>query len=79
MMGGVSSGGIYVKIAPHSERRFSLDRLLTASLQGDPMAAFRGNYSQREVMARIRNSLKKYVDLRCSLRNQGVQSRRWQF
>lgn len=71
MMGGVSSGGIYVKIAPHSERRFSLDRLLTASLQGDPMAAFRGNYSQREVMARIRNSLKKYVDLRCSLRNQG--------
>lgn len=71
MTGGVSAGGIYVRIAPHSERRFSLARLWECTLHGEPIAAFRGNYSQREVMAKIRGQLRKYPDLRCSLRNQG--------
>jgi HAE1 family hydrophobic/amphiphilic exporter-1 len=68
-MGGVNQGRAYVRIAPHDERVFSIGRLFRCSLQGDPLAAFRGNYSQRDVMQWVRNKLAEYKDLRISVRN----------
>src|SRR5690606_16664019 len=69
-LSGVSRGSLYVRLQPHAERRLSLGRLLDCTLRGEPLAAFRGNYSQREVMQEIRGRLRKFPDLRCSVRNQ---------
>jgi HAE1 family hydrophobic/amphiphilic exporter-1 len=66
---GVSTGQAYVRIAPHEERVFSPGRLLDTTLSGDPLGAFRGNYSQRDVMQQVRRTLGKYQDLRISVRN----------
>jgi hydrophobic/amphiphilic exporter-1 (mainly G- bacteria), HAE1 family len=65
----VNTGSAYVRIAPHEERIFSLTRLLTGLVTLDPMAAFRGNYSQRELMRRVRQTLLAYPDLRTGVRN----------
>ena len=69
-LGGVNQGSIYVRIAPFEERRFSVMRLLSATLAGDPLAAWRGNYTQTEVMSDIRKRLRQFPGLRCSVRNQ---------
>ncbi|MDQ3440311.1 MAG: efflux RND transporter permease subunit, partial [Planctomycetota bacterium] len=68
-VGGVNQGEIYVRIAPHEERTFSITRLIKGTLKGDPGAAFRGNYSQRDVMQQIRGKMRKYPDLRVAVRN----------
>jgi HAE1 family hydrophobic/amphiphilic exporter-1 len=68
-LGGVSDGRVYVRIAPHEERTFSFVRLWHGLLQGDPLHAWRGNYTQRDVMQEIRRRLRKYQDLRTSVRN----------
>lgn len=68
-LGGVNQAEAYVRIAPHEERTFSLSRLVKATLQGNPLSAFKGNYSQRDVMAEVRRKLEKYRDLRISVRN----------
>jgi HAE1 family hydrophobic/amphiphilic exporter-1 len=68
-LGGVQSGRAYVRIAPHEERLFSFNRLWRETLSGAPWRAFQGNYSQREVMSELRKKLKKYKDLRVSVRN----------
>ncbi|MEW6718919.1 MAG: efflux RND transporter permease subunit, partial [Thermodesulfobacteriota bacterium] len=68
-LGGVSEGRGYVQLAPHGERVFSLSRLGRDLLRGDPLAAFRGNVSQREVMQELRRRVRKYGDLRVSVRN----------
>jgi HAE1 family hydrophobic/amphiphilic exporter-1 len=65
----VNSGSAYVRIAPHDDRIFSITRLLSGLVTLDPMAAFRGNYSQRELMARVRQTLRSYPDLRGAVRN----------
>lgn len=68
-IGGLTNGGAYVRIAPHDERVFSFGRLFRGILHGDPGEAFRGNYSQRQVMSEIRQRLAKFTDLRCAVRN----------
>ena len=68
-VGGVSSGDGFVRIAPHDKRTFSLTRLLRETFAGHPLGAFRGNYSQKDVMQEVRKKLKKYKDLRISVRN----------
>jgi len=68
-VGGVTSGDAFVRIAPHDERTFSLTRLFKETLSGHPQRAFSGNYSQKDVMQDVRKKLKKYKDLRCSVRN----------
>ncbi len=68
-LGGVANGSFYVQLAPHAERRFSLGRLWDETLAGQPLAAFRGNYAQREVMNEVRQRLRKFRELRCSVRN----------
>ncbi len=68
-LGGVNQGSAYVRIAPHEERKLSFLRLVKATLRGTPLDAFRGNFTQREVMQEIRRRLRKYPDLRTSVRN----------
>jgi HAE1 family hydrophobic/amphiphilic exporter-1 len=71
-IGGSNSGEAYVRIAPHDQRYFSLRRLWRETLNGTPLNAFRENYSQAEVMNRIRAvAREKYLsrDIRVSVRN----------
>jgi HAE1 family hydrophobic/amphiphilic exporter-1 len=68
-LGGVSEGRAYVRLAPHEERVFSIERFFASLVRGDPGAAFRGNYSQREVMQEIRGRLRRFRDLRVAIRN----------
>jgi hydrophobic/amphiphilic exporter-1 (mainly G- bacteria), HAE1 family len=69
-MGSVNTAGMYVRIEPHEKRLFSLGRLWTETLKGQPLAAFKGNYTQRDVMNDIRRRLAKYrTDLRPVVRN----------
>jgi HAE1 family hydrophobic/amphiphilic exporter-1 len=56
-------------MAPHEERTFSLTRLWHALLAGDPGAAFRGNYTQRQMIQEVRRRLKKFRDVRSMARN----------
>jgi HAE1 family hydrophobic/amphiphilic exporter-1 len=64
-LGAVNNARFYVRLAPHRERVFSWQRLL----QWPPWAAFQGNYSQRVVVQEVRRRLKKFTDLRLSVRN----------
>ncbi len=68
-LGGVNQGGAYIRITPIEERSFSLARLWRGLIKGDPLEVFRGNYSQRDVMQEIRSRLRRYRDLRTSVRN----------
>jgi HAE1 family hydrophobic/amphiphilic exporter-1 len=65
----VNQGQMFVRIAPHEERVFSFTRLLHGLVRLDPGAAFRGNYSQRDVMQKIRGRMRQFRDLRVSVRN----------
>lgn len=68
-IGGVSEARAYIQLAPHQERVFSILRLLKSTATGDPLAAFRGNRSQLQVMQEVRKRLRQYRDLRVSVRN----------
>ena len=67
--GNVNSGQGFIRIAPHEERVFSMSRMFKGLLALDPAAAFRGNYSQRQVMQEIRTKLQQYGNLSVQLRN----------
>ncbi len=67
--GGISRGELLVAIAPHQERTLSVSRLWQETLRGQPMQAFRGNYSQRQMMVAIRKKLSRYKDLWVRVRN----------
>jgi len=68
-IGGVNRGDIFVRIAPHEERVFRFSRLWKGLREGDPLAAFRGNYTQLDVMQQLRARLRKYTDLRIAVRS----------
>src|SRR5438552_10293800 len=68
-LGAVNSASVYVRIAPHEERVFSVTKLWNAIKSGHPLAAFKGNYTQRDVMQEIRARLQKYAPFRCNVRN----------
>jgi HAE1 family hydrophobic/amphiphilic exporter-1 len=68
-IGGVNQGGAYVRITPIEERSFSISRLWEGLIHGRPLEAFQTNYSQRDVMNAIRARLRKYKDLRTTVRN----------
>jgi HAE1 family hydrophobic/amphiphilic exporter-1 len=68
-LGGVNQGGAYVRIAPHEERTFSFGKLWTETKKGNPLKAFRGNYTQQDVMQEIRRRLQKYAPMRIGVRN----------
>lgn len=67
--GGVNRAELYVRLQDIRTRTFSFGRLWRGLLAGDPKEAFRGNFSQREVMGRVRELLQAYPDLRGSVRN----------
>jgi HAE1 family hydrophobic/amphiphilic exporter-1 len=60
----VNGAEVHVAIAPHEERVFSPGRLWRETLAGNPLNAFRNNYTQRDVMVEVRQRLAKYKDLR---------------
>src|SRR5882762_5497518 len=68
-LGGVNQGNVYVRIAPHEERTFSLGRLWTETKNGQPLNALKGNYSQQDVMLEVRRRLQKYAPMRTGVRN----------
>ena len=68
-LGGLNQGGAYVRIAPHEERTLSIGRLWTETLKGNPLKAFRGNYTQQDVMMEVRRRLQKYAPMRAGVRN----------
>jgi HAE1 family hydrophobic/amphiphilic exporter-1 len=63
--GGAGQGRVYVRIAPHEERVFSLGRLVSLR----PWEAFRGNYSQQDVAREVRERLRKFSELRVAVRS----------
>jgi HAE1 family hydrophobic/amphiphilic exporter-1 len=68
-LGSVNQGGAYVRIAPHEERTFSLTKLWESIKRGRPLDAWRGNYTQRDVMQEVRARMRKFAPLRISVRN----------
>ncbi|HEV2846349.1 MAG TPA: efflux RND transporter permease subunit, partial [Thermoanaerobaculia bacterium] len=68
-LGGVNKGRVFVRIAPHEERKLSVSRFFKSLVRLDPGAAFRGNYSQQDVMLEVRGRLRKFRDIRASVRN----------
>jgi HAE1 family hydrophobic/amphiphilic exporter-1 len=67
--GSVNEAQAFIKIAPHDERVFSLTRLVGGIVTLQPLAAFRGNYSQADVMQQIRGRVRRFADLRIGVRN----------
>jgi HAE1 family hydrophobic/amphiphilic exporter-1 len=53
--GGVNRGEVYVRLQDIETRTFSLGRLWNGLLKGDPGEAFRGHFSQRDMMAKVRS------------------------
>src|SRR5215217_3538763 len=68
-LGGVGQGDMYVRIAPHEERTLSFGRLWRETLNGTPLQAFHGNYTQQDVMQEMRRRLQKYAPMRVGVRN----------
>ncbi len=68
-LGGVNQGYVFVRMVPGDERKFSVSRFLRGLFTLDPGLAFRGNYSQEEVMSAVRAKLARYTDLRCGVHN----------
>ena len=68
-LGGVNQGSAYVRIAPHEERTFSIGKLWRETKKGNPLKAFRGNYTQQDVMLEVRRRLQKYAPMRIGVRN----------
>jgi HAE1 family hydrophobic/amphiphilic exporter-1 len=66
----VCQGYVFVQLQDIAERTFSLGRLCSSALAGDPGAAFRGNFSQRDKMQDIRRRLKELPNLDIAVRNQ---------
>src|SRR6266850_242995 len=65
----VNQGYLYIRTVPHTERTVSLHRIWDGLRHGDPFAAFRGNYAQRDVMIELRRRFRKFRDIRTQVRN----------
>lgn len=63
-IGGANTARFYVRLAPHKERIFMWSRLFTTR----PLDAFKGNYTQRDVLQEVRNRLRKIPGVRVSAR-----------
>lgn len=67
--GGVNRGELYVRLTDIEARSFSIGRWWRGLLKGDPGEAWRGNFTQRDVMNAARARMKQWPDLRVSVRN----------
>src|SRR5689334_12845583 len=68
-LGGVNQGSAYVRIATHEERTLSFGKFWTELKKGHPLNAFKGNYTQQDVMVEVRRRLQKYAPMRIGVRN----------
>jgi HAE1 family hydrophobic/amphiphilic exporter-1 len=68
-LGAVNNAQLFIRIQRIEDRVFSIPRLWNKTLEGKPMEAFQGLYSQRDVMQAIRARLKRFKDLRIQVRN----------
>ncbi|MBI4904656.1 MAG: efflux RND transporter permease subunit [Acidobacteria bacterium] len=68
-LGMVNNAQVFVRITNIEDRVFSPSRLWRKTLEGHPMEAFQGIYSQRDVMQAIRAKMKQFPDLRVQVRN----------
>src|SRR5262245_2215667 len=64
-----NSGYAYVRMAPHGERTVNLARFWDGLKRGEPLATFRNNYTQRDVIQEVRRRMRKFRDLRITTRN----------
>jgi HAE1 family hydrophobic/amphiphilic exporter-1 len=64
-LSSVNNARYYVGLRPHAERTFQWKRLL----QWPPWRAFEGNHSQRDITTELRRRLKKFPEVRPSIRN----------
>jgi HAE1 family hydrophobic/amphiphilic exporter-1 len=64
-MGSVNGARYYIRLMPYQERTFSWRRLL----QREPWKAFQGHIRQRDVIQEVRRRVRKFSDLRVSVRN----------
>ncbi len=65
----VNQASGYVRLDDIEGRVFSFGRLWRGVLAGDPQAAFRGNYTQRDKMVEVRKRLSRFKDCRIQVRN----------
>lgn len=65
----VNQANGYVRIAPHEERTVNLKKVWAGLKRGEPLAVFRGNYTQRDVIQEVRRRVRKFRDLRITVRN----------
>jgi HAE1 family hydrophobic/amphiphilic exporter-1 len=68
-LGSVNSAFAHVRLTAHESRYFSFSRLIGGVMRGAPLAAFRGNATQRDIMQAVRTRLRRFADLRISVRN----------
>jgi HAE1 family hydrophobic/amphiphilic exporter-1 len=68
-LSATSSGGAYVRIAPHEERTLSFTKFWNSLKSGKPWNAFRGNYSAQDVMQEVRKRTRKFSPIRVAPRN----------
>jgi hydrophobic/amphiphilic exporter-1 (mainly G- bacteria), HAE1 family len=64
-LSSVNNARYYVGLLPHAERTFQWKRLV----QWRPWRAFEGNHSQRDITTELRRRLKKFPEVRSSIRN----------
>lgn len=69
-VGSVNGARMYLRLQDIATRSFSLARLWHGITRGDPMSAWRDNFTQRQVMTEVRRRLGSIPDLRISVRNQ---------
>jgi hydrophobe/amphiphile efflux-1 (HAE1) family protein len=65
----VNQGYGYVRTAPHVERTVNLAKFWAGLKRGEPLAVFRDNYTQRDVIQELRRRVRKFRDLRVQVRN----------
>jgi HAE1 family hydrophobic/amphiphilic exporter-1 len=68
-LGQVNQGSAYVRLVPHGERTVTFNRIWRGLASGEPLAGFRGIWSQRDAMQEVRRRLTRIPDLRFSVRN----------
>ncbi len=61
---GVHYARFFVRLTPHAERTFTWPRFLR-----NPADAFKGNFTQRDVVQEVRKRMRKFTDLRASVRS----------
>ncbi|MFN0124995.1 MAG: efflux RND transporter permease subunit [Blastocatellia bacterium] len=65
----VNNAEVYIRIPPHEERTINFHKFWAGLKRGEPGAVFKGNYSARDVMQKVRLKLRKYTHLRPAVRN----------